>query len=147
MGRKVKLHAWTLSSAEAEFGLERHTIKRKLAEAGQQPDEKGRFTTRQLCLAIFGDLRGEQKKLVAAQAEEKRLKIEERRGRLISIEDAEAVCNICATAIRQRIVNLPISKEERQKVLLEINGLAKIDFRKVEEMIKEEEGAADDDES
>ena len=139
MARKLKRFDWTLSHAQAEFGLDHHTLKRKLSETGQSPDAKGHFTTRQICIAIFGDLRGEQTKLVSAQLEERRLKIEERKGKLISIEDAEAACGRAATAIRQRIVNSQLPRDEKNALLVEINGLREIDFARLDKILAEEE--------
>ena len=58
---------WTISRAALEFGLERQTLRRRLADTQQTPDAKGRFTTRQICRAAFGDLHAERLRKTIAE--------------------------------------------------------------------------------
>ena len=50
-----KTIAWSVNRAAIEFGCDRTTLRKRLADAGQQPDRKGQFSTRQVCAALFGD--------------------------------------------------------------------------------------------
>ena len=139
MPRTLKTVVWTLSLAGNEFGVDEDTVKRKLAQADIKPNAKGRFTTRQICAALYGSQHSERLELLRQQTEEKQLKNAERAGRLISIEDAEAVANRAAAAIRSRIMASTIPKDEKARILGDVNALAKTSFADAEKRASRED--------
>ena len=139
MGRKIKTVIWNLSLAGGEFGCDEDTLRRKLALGNHKADAKGHYTTRQIADALYGSQHSERLALIRQQTEEKQLKNAERSGRLISIEDAEAVVGRAAAAIRSRIMASGISRDEKAKILEDINGLAKTSFADAEKLALQED--------
>ena len=69
---------WSLHAAEREGWGDRDTLQRRLAACGQQPDQNGYYTTRQLISTLSGgDLKAERLRLVKAQAVGQELKNKE----------------------------------------------------------------------
>lgn len=142
MARKPNYIAWTLKAAGIEFGADEDTIRKRLSQADQLPDDKGHFTTRQVCLAMFGSAHTSRVELLTQQTEEKKLKNAERSGRSISIEDSEAVAGRAAAAIRERIVALSIPRDEKKALLADIHALASLKFEDAESAARREESDA-----
>jgi hypothetical protein len=74
------------------------------------------------------DVNTERAKLAAAQTESAYLRNEERKGNLISMDTAKSVTERAAFAIRQKIVNSSMSREEKQALLTDIAALGACDF-------------------
>ena len=51
---------WTLEKAAMEFGLDRTTLSKRITTAGIVAGEDKKFSTAQICEAVFGDLEGEK---------------------------------------------------------------------------------------
>ena len=130
---------WTLSSAEREFGAERRTIAKRLAAIGEQPDRRGRFATRQILAALFGDLHAQRSALAAELVEAARLKNELRRGELISLADCTAVVEVAAAAIRQKLLNCSLPDPEKRRLLDDIFALRKLTFEDAQRLATEAE--------
>ena len=132
-GKKpTPLIEWTLRRAAVEFGLESKTIASRLADAGIQPNKKGRYTTRQICAALYGDERAEKQRLLAEQIKHAALKNAKQEGSLIALESACFVAQRAAFAVKQRILSLLLPEDEKRGLLAEITALAETDFSAAE---------------
>jgi phage terminase Nu1 subunit (DNA packaging protein) len=140
--RKVKLISWNLSKAEAEFGIERATLRRKLAEAGQKEDEAGCYTTRQICIAMYGDAKGERTKLAVEMVKAAQLKNAKTEGKLIDVEAACFVAQRAAFAVRQRILASSLPDDEKKTLLADLTALGETDFAQAEQ--QDDTDAAED---
>lgn len=123
---------WTLSKAGVEFGFDPKTVGARLTDAGQKPDNNGRFTTRQICAALYGDERAEKQKLLAEQIKHAALKNAKQEGSLIALESACFVAQRAAFAVKQRILSLSLPDDEKRGLLAEIAALAETDFSAAE---------------
>jgi hypothetical protein len=131
MARKKKPGiAWTLTKAGIEFGFDSKTVAARLSYAGTDPDARGRYTTRQIAAALYGDERAEKQRLLAEQIKHAALKNAKNEGKLIPLESAIWVAQKAAFAVRQRIMSLDLPEDERRSVLTEIASLAGCDFTK-----------------
>lgn len=74
------------------------------------------------------DVNEERAKLAAAQTESAYLRNEERKGNLIALDLAKSVVERAAFAIRQKIVNSGLTKQEKQSLLTDIAALGSADF-------------------
>jgi phage terminase Nu1 subunit (DNA packaging protein) len=79
------------------------------------------------------DLQEERAKLTALQSETAELKNAKLAGTMIDLEAAVAVAQRAAFAIRQRIVNLNMSLEDKRALLEDIHALGETDFTKTGE--------------
>jgi hypothetical protein len=61
---------WTQERAASEFGLNPRTLATRLKQSGAKPDEQGRWSTKQIATAVFGDLELERIRKTRAEADE-----------------------------------------------------------------------------
>lgn len=139
MAGKTKTIPWTITLAAVEFGVDADTVRRKLSLAKQQPDGKGKFTTKQIADGLYGSVHAGRVELLTQQAEEKKLKNAERSGRMISVEAAMEVAGRAAQAIRSRIMASGLAKDEKKKLLADINGLKNTSFADAEKQAEMED--------
>ena len=78
------------------------------------------------------DLDAERARLAKEQADSKAMANEIDRGTMIDLEAAKIIVQRGAFAIRQKIINSRLSKEEKQALLVEINALGDNDFSDIE---------------
>lgn len=84
---------WTMQKAAAEFGVDAKTIKAGLVRNGIEV-KRGRgssYTTRQICGAIYGDIKGERLRETRARADLLELKRKEREAILVPMDVARRV--------------------------------------------------------
>lgn len=125
---------WSLSRASAEFGCARETLKRGFRQEGIDADaEDGKFTTAQICKALFGDLDGEKVRLTRAQADKVEMENRERSKELIEVNAAVDLAQRFCFAARQVIMLSELSEPAKNKILRELNRLKEIDFNQVEQ--------------
>jgi hypothetical protein len=102
---------WTLLKASTEFGVSRETIRRGLASAGIAP--KSGYTTREVCAAIFGDIKTAtaRERLANAIARERENRVAD--GVLIPLADNLAWQEKVLNPVRQRLLALPAQMAQR----------------------------------
>lgn len=122
---------WALTDAESEFPLGRETLSKRLHLLGEQPGEDGKFSTRQICAAVFGDTSLEKARLAREQADRVALDNAERRKELIPVADAQRIAGRYVFAARQRILALTLDDAEKNAILAELRRLAEEDFSKL----------------
>lgn len=60
MPRTLKQIRWTVEQAGSEFGIDRKTLTKHIKEKGVLPGDDGKFSTSDICVAIFSNLKLEQ---------------------------------------------------------------------------------------
>lgn len=61
---------WTRFQAAQEFGLDAKTLEKQMKQAGIVPGTDGKFSTMDICTAIFGSLKGDLIRAQTRQATE-----------------------------------------------------------------------------
>jgi hypothetical protein len=51
---------WTVERAASEFQIDRKTLTKRIRAGDVRPGADGKFSTEQICAAVFGDYRREQ---------------------------------------------------------------------------------------
>ena len=69
MPKTTKPVRWTRTHAAAEFNLDAATLSKRLLAASIAPGEDGRFSTKQIVGAVFGDRAGALTAKAKAEAE------------------------------------------------------------------------------
>ena len=123
---------WSLNFASAEFGCARETLRTALRQAGQSSGDDECYSTRQICAALFGDLKAERTGLTRAQRESKELENKKASGQLIDVDDAIAINHKFTFAIRQKILMAPIDDKTKNSILLELQQLREVDFNNID---------------
>ena len=127
---------WSVSRACIEFGSTYQTLVKRLNERAEQADSGGRYTTRQICSALYGDIQEERLRKTKEEADQLGLENAKKRGLLIPVADAAELNRRVAFAIRQKIVASSLPPDRVNAILLDIQRLAEVDFTK--------EGAVDE---
>ena len=131
-----RLIKWSITRACAEFGTTYQTLVKRLNERAEQADVNDKYTTRQICSALYGDIQEERLRKTKEEADQLGLENAKKRGLLIPVADAAELNRRVAFAIRQKIVASSLPPDRVNAILLDIQRLAEVDFTK--------EGAVDE---
>ncbi len=135
MHEKLK---WTLEVASSEFDINPRTLSKRMKQGGIEPAfEDRRFSTHQICAAVFGDMDGERLRLVKAQADQAELDLAKARSVVVEADQVLRVFEDIAVAIRQVIKNSGLSDVEKQECLRQIRELNVEDFTREQQAIEE----------
>jgi hypothetical protein len=132
-------HVSALTVAEwcRETGTERHSVMKRLTEAKAQPvgDAAGRaagaklYRIGDLYRAIGGgEYEAERLRKTREEADKLALANSRARGELVEIAAVKKLGEKVMVAIRNRLLNMPLTDEEKDKCLAELMGLEKIDW-------------------
>ena len=105
--KQSKQITWTTEQAAREFGRSRTTVAARLADAGTKPDGDGKFTTQQICAALFGSAHSARIREGTARAElaEARTAILHRKW--LPTDMVEAAWTAMIEMFRQRLLEVP----------------------------------------
>ena len=131
---------WTVAAAAVEFGLDDLTLTKRIKTSEIVPGTDGKFSTRQICAAVYGDMDGEKLRDVRPRANLLELQEQQLRRELVPVADVQRVWGAVIVAIRQYIWNCNAEEIDRRRWLAELVDL------KVEDYLTKE-GAQDEDDS
>ena len=131
---------WTVAAAAVEFGLDDLTLTKRIKTSEIVPGTDGKFSTRQICAAVYGDMDGEKLREVRHRANLLELQEQQLRRELVPVADVQRVWGAVIVAIRQYIWNCNAEEIDRRRWLAELVDL------KVEDYLTKE-GAQDEDDS
>lgn len=136
MARRVNLIRWTITEAAPEFGIDRATLTKRIKEASIECGEDGKYSTKQILAATFGDMDGE--KLLLIREQRKSVENENRKFSRdwIPIKDAVRAWSSRVVAAKQAIVGSKLTEAEKRELL---NHLAEIREDEYGEASTEEE--------
>ncbi len=131
---------WTLRDAEVEFPVQKETLAKRLLKLSIPAGEDGKYSTVQICAAVFGDYQGEKTRLAKEQADQIAIKNAAARKVTVFVEDALEIQQRFCHEIRQEFLQTSLSDEEKNAVLKRIQRLADADITK--ELEPDEEDAS-----
>ena len=125
--------AFTPSKFAALVGADRHEIMKKLGELNAKPAESDgrgdRYHLRDLVNALNGgDERAERIRKNRAESERIELQNARTRGELVEIADVKKLGERFMIALRQKILAMPLTDDEKDSCLREIVGLKDQDW-------------------
>lgn len=112
---------WSVDLAGAEFGLDRRTVAKRLAQASIAPDTDGKFSTKQIVTAVFSDAMRERQRLVKAQADLAEHQLAERQQQLFPKEMVMRVQGTIFANIRNRILASNLTTQEQSELFAELH--------------------------
>ncbi len=136
---KAKIITWTIEAAAKEFGRSRTTVTARLADTGAKPDGDGKYTTKQICEALFGSAHQARLREANARAElaEARTAILHRRW--LPADAVDTAWRAIVTTIRQRLLDVPslvagsdagLSERIRKQIAEALEDLSKVELPK-----------------
>ena len=125
---KVESIRWTVERAATEFGCARETLSNRLKRAGIIAGADGRWSTKQICAAVHGDLESEKLRNLRDDAEIKEFELGRLRRELIPAVDVHATWAAIIIALRQAVWNFDAPEAVRRRWLLELRDLKVDDY-------------------
>lgn len=109
---------WTVNSAESEFGLNRRTINKRLRQSDIQPGDDGKFSTAQICSAVFGDIDSERLRLTKEQADKIAIDNAASRSELVNATELKDVVERGLAAMVQAVLAASnLENEDKDKII------------------------------
>jgi hypothetical protein len=102
-----QITTWTIDGASREFGCSRTKLASRLSDCGAKPDSNGKFTTKQICEALFGSAHQARLREANARADlaEARTAILHRKW--LPVDLIEGAWRATITTFRQRLLEIP----------------------------------------
>jgi hypothetical protein len=122
MAKRMTTIRWSVEKAASEFQIDRKTLSKRIRGGDIQPGSDGKFSTEQICAAVFGDYRREQLREMRERADKLELENQVTRSERIPIEDVLQVNNECDLAIRGVILASKLPKESVNEIFYQLRA-------------------------
>lgn len=119
---------WKINRAAPEFGVDRRTLAKRLADAGEA-EGAGGYTTRQILAALYGDLDGEKLRKLSAEADLAEMERDEQARALIRADIVEGTWNEALTNLRAIVMAADIPKVTRAQLIKQLHDIPIHDYR------------------
>ncbi len=134
-GQSAEPVGYTVARFAQLVGFDRHAIMERLTEMRLSPVGKSAgqgadlYTIRDLVRAVLGgDIEAERLRKTREEADKLALANARARGELVEIASVKRLGEKVMVAIRNRILNMPLTDEEKDKCLLELLRLENLDW-------------------
>jgi hypothetical protein len=121
---KIELFQWSADTVQKELGFTRETFLRNAAEQNITPDERGKYTSKQVFRAMTSDSRRrlEEERLLLIQQQREKAERENdvARGDWVHTDEVYKTFEGIFIAIRQTILASNLSDQEKHDVLKEL---------------------------
>jgi hypothetical protein len=122
---------WTIEQAAAEFDINPRTLSKRLKQNGTEPAlEGGKFSTKQIAAAVFGDMDGEKLRETRLRADLLQVELAEKNRDLLARDEVLRVWSGVVVAMRQVVKGSNLSDTEKHECLRQIRELKVTDFGK-----------------
>lgn len=115
---------WTAEKAASEFGINPRTLTKNLRQASIEVGEDGKFSTAQICAAVFGDRESEELRKVREEADKVALHNAKERGALVEVEAVFRTFQGVFISMRQTILGSELSDREKDELLNNLRALS-----------------------
>src|SRR4030095_15061651 len=114
---------WTVAAASSEFPIGHQALADRLRKSGQIPGSDKKWSTAQICTAIFGDLRGEQTRETKARADKLEIQNLKTLGLVVDKDVVQNFCTGFGMILRKEILASSMTEEEKDESLANIKAL------------------------
>ena len=123
--RAIRLN---LEQAAGEFGLDRKTLRKRIRQAGIEPGQDGKFSIRQMCEVVFGDLTTERLRKTRAERELLEIELAKTRNEVIHRERLFEFLQNIFIAVKSKITSSHLSEAEQNAILNDLVSLKDADL-------------------
>lgn len=124
---------WSINRAAGEFNVTHQTLNKRLLVKGLKPGEDGKYSTQEICGAVFGDKEGERIRLLKEQADKIELENAQTRREQAPMIQVEKVWVGWALAIRDAVRDQEIPHEMKQAILTAVRDVDPEEYFKEED--------------
>ena len=104
---------WSQEQAATEFGINVRTLATKIKTGGITPGQDHKFSTAQICAAVFGSLEFERRRKLSADADLSEIERDQKLEQLISINVAFKAWESILMTVRGKLIGLPSKLYQR----------------------------------
>jgi phage terminase Nu1 subunit (DNA packaging protein) len=115
---------WDLAKAAIEFGTDTRTLLKKLEQAHQVPDSKGKYSTRAILAACYDEQYRHRNELLKAQTDKLAIANEIRRGELVPVKEVKSFWQKAAVTLRPLILGMTAPDADKRAVFQAILELS-----------------------
>ena len=115
---------WTAEKAASEFGINPRTLTKNLRQASIEVGKDGKFSTAQICAAVFGDRESEELRKVREEADKVAIHNAKERGALVEAEAVFRTFHGVFISMRQTILGSELSDREKDELLNNLRALS-----------------------
>ena len=130
-----------MPQAASEFDIHAATLAKRIKTAGIEPGTDGKWSTVQICAAVFGDMDSEKLRETRHKANLLELEEKEKRRQLVPIDDVGRVWDSVVIALRQAVWNFDAPEETRRQWLGELRDLKPDDYFAKADATEDDEAA------
>ena len=113
MAKTVQYIRWNLKRAAAEFGLEEHSLSKRIKQKSILPGKDKRYSTKQIAHAVFGDLEFERIRETAAKADQLERENAVAQRKFIATDEVQRKLTLLGMAYVGIIESSKLSDEEK----------------------------------
>lgn len=128
MPRTLKSIRWTIELAAAEFGIDRKTLSNRAKGSGILAGDDGKFSTRDICRAVFTNGEAARASLAISQKENFDLRNRKLAGELVDPKQCQQLWDAAMIALRQKISDSKLSDAEKREVLKDLQTIPIDDY-------------------
>ncbi len=118
---------WTIEEAATEFNINPRTLSKRCKVGSIEAGKDRKFSTAQICAAVFGDIEGERLRLTRAQADEKELSNAETRKELVRFSDLLEIAHRALSAMTSTVMGMThITVEDREAIIKQLRAAGEV---------------------
>ena len=122
---------WTMERAATEFQINPRTLRQRLTAAAIAAGPDGRYSTKEIASAVFGDIQGERLRKTREEADNLALRNAEMRGELVSVTLVKQMVSEIILANKQTVLASQLEQEGKNEILANLEALGGIAWDKV----------------
>ena len=112
-----------VTQAAGEFGVDVRTLRKRIRQAGIEPGMDQKYSIKQICAAVFGDLIGERTREARLRGDKLELELSLLKKQAIPTERVFEFLQNCFVAIKSKITSSHLSEVEQHQILNDLVGL------------------------
>lgn len=129
MPRAIKPIRWTMSQASSEFGIDSKTLAKRIKSKGVMPGDDKKFSTADICRAVFSDGEAARAALAISQKTLVDLKTDLLSNVLCYRSQAAALWDNAIIALRQKVSDrTDLTAEQKQDLLKDLQKIPIDDY-------------------
>lgn len=110
---------WSLEQAASEFPINPRTLAKRCKALSLEPGEDGKWSTTQICAAVFGDYESHRARKMAADADMAEDERDRQRRRLMEAEQVMRAWEGIILPAKQRLQTIPSKLQSRLSLSVE----------------------------
>ena len=124
-GRESRIEPvrWTVEQAASEFGINPRTLSSRIKTQGIEKGNDGKFSTLDICRAIFNDYEKERTRKITEEANGFALDNAARRGQLADKADLMSRYETIWSSMRATILNSSLTQVEKDALIDDLGKL------------------------